>query len=172
MIESVWVRIHKWLDANAPASYGKLRPGASSEAIQSAELAIGLNLPDDLRASYRLHDGQLDEPGLIGGEGWCLLSLREMVEQWRRWSLSNPLDAGCVPIARHAAGDYVLLDLRPDANEPGHVLVQRHDLDGPDPIAPSYLSWLETFADQLEDGEFAYSEADGCVMYADEIDFG
>jgi cell wall assembly regulator SMI1 len=131
---------------------------------------MGLKFPIDVRASYRVHDGQGNEPGLIGGEGWCLLSLREMVEQWRRWSRSDPQDVGYVPVAWGGAGDHILLDLRPGAEEPGRVMVQRHDRDEPDPVAPSFRSWLEDFAGKLDDGEFAYSEADGCILYADEID--
>jgi cell wall assembly regulator SMI1 len=168
-MKAVWKRIHTWLDANAPAGYGDLRPGASLKEIRAAEDGMGLKLPDDVKASYRMHDGQGNEPGLVGGEGWCLLSLREMVEQWRRWSRSDPKDAGCVPVAWGGAGDYIFLDLRSDA-EPGRVMIQRRDRDDPDPVAPSFRSWLEDFADKLDDGEFAYSEEDGCIMYADEID--
>lgn len=68
------------------------------------------------------------------------------------------------------AGDYIFLDLSRTANPPGCVIVQRSDTDGPDPVASSFRSWLEGFAGQLEGDEFAYSEADGCLMYADEID--
>ena len=49
-------------------------------------------------------------------------------------------------------------------------MVQHRDRDVPDTVAPSFHSWLEDFADKLDTDEFAYSERDGCVMYADEID--
>ncbi|WP_439624491.1 hypothetical protein [Gemmata sp.] len=52
------------------------------------------------------------------------------------------------------------------------MIVQRSDTGGPGPVAPSFRLWLEGFADKLEGDEFAYSEADGCLMYADEIDLG
>lgn len=170
VMEAVWGRIHTWLDANAPEGHGHLRPGAGAEAIRATEETIGLELPADVKASYRIHDGQGNEPGLIGGEGWCLLPLQEMVELWRRWSRSDPKDAGCVPVARGGAGDYVYLNLRPGVEERGRVMVQRRDRDDPDPVAPSFRSWLEDFADRLDAGEFAYSEHDGCIMYADEVD--
>jgi hypothetical protein len=41
--------------------------------------------------------------------------------------------------------------------------------DEPDPFMPSFSFWLADFADHLEKGEFAHSEEDGCLMYADEI---
>lgn len=68
-MKAVWKRIHAWLDANAPAGYGRLRPGAGAGAIRAAEAALGVKLPAAVRASYRVHDGQADEPGLVGGEG-------------------------------------------------------------------------------------------------------
>jgi cell wall assembly regulator SMI1 len=82
-----------WLDANVPAGYGKLRPGVSAAAIRVAEKTMGLKLPNDVKASYRIHDGQGMEPGLVGGEGWMLLSLQNIVKVWRRWSRSNPKHA-------------------------------------------------------------------------------
>jgi cell wall assembly regulator SMI1 len=169
-MKDVWKRIHTWLDANAPAGYGHLRPGASADAIQAAEKAIGLKLPSAVKASYRVHDGQDNEPGLIGGEGWCLLPLQDMVAWWRKWCERSQRFRACVPVAWGGAGDYIFLDLSPVAESPGCVIVQRSDTDGPDPVAPSFRSWLGEFADKLEDGEFAYSEDDGCLMYADEID--
>lgn len=169
-MKAVWTRIHAWLDANAPEGYGHLRPGASDRAVQAAEEAMGVRLPDDLKTSYRTHDGQDNEPGLIGGEGWRLLSRQEMVEQWGRWCQSDPKSTCRVPIAWVGTGDYVFLNLALDAEESSRLMIQRSDSSDPDPLAPSFSSWLEGFADQLEDGEFAYSEDHGEVMYTDEID--
>jgi cell wall assembly regulator SMI1 len=173
-MKAIWDRIHTWLDANAPAGYGDLRPGASADEIRAAEEAMGLKLPDDVVASYRIHDGQDTQArygrGLVGGEGWRLLPLQEIVEQWGHWSRADPKDARSVPIADIGTGDYVFLDLDPDAEEPVHLMIQRRDTSDPDPFMPSFSFWLEDFVDELEGGEFAYSESHGAVMYADEID--
>jgi cell wall assembly regulator SMI1 len=166
-MEEIWKRIHTWLDANAPKGYGQLRPGTSVESISAAEDAIGQELPADVKASYLIHDGQVDEPGLIGGEGWCLFALREIVDHWQRWSTSQDRDR--LPIAWNAMSDHILIDLG-DGKHKGRVMVQRRDSDEPNPVAPSFRSWLEDFANRLDDDEFAYSEAGGCVMYADEIE--
>lgn len=168
-MKTVWKRIHAWLDENAPAGYGNLRPGASAEAIQTAEKTMGLKLPADVTAFYRIHDGQGKEPGLIGGEGWCLLPLQDMVTEWRKWCQQSERFRECVPVAWGGAGDFIFLDFSLAAKSPGCVIVQRGDADRPDPVARSFRSWLEKFADKLEDDEFAYSEDEGCLMYADEI---
>ena len=133
-MKAVWKRIHTWLDANAPAGYGNLRPAASAEAIQAAEQAMGVKLPDDVKASYRIHDGQDNEPGLVGGEGWRLLSLEEMVKQWGRWSQANPNNAPFVPIAWIGTGDYVFLNLDSNSQAPGCLMIQRSDSADPDPM--------------------------------------
>jgi cell wall assembly regulator SMI1 len=170
MMKAIWNRIHAWLEANAPKGYGCLRPGASAEAIRAAERAIRLKLPADVKALYRIHDGQGIEPGLIGGEGWRLSSLREMVKDWRDWSRSNPECPYRVPVARGEMDDHVFLDLGPDSEKPGRLLLQRLDSAEPHPVVPSFRHWLEDFADNLDAGEFTSSEDDGCIMYADERD--
>lgn len=169
-MKAIWKRIHTWLEANAPKGYGNLRPGASAEAICAAERAMELKLPSDVKASYRIHDGQKIEPGLIGGEGWLLLSLQEVVKNWRRWFRADPKYARRAPIAWIGTGDYVFLNFDPVCGEPGSLMIQRRDSVAPDPLAPSFRSWLKDFADKLDDGEFAYSEDDGSILYADEID--
>src|SRR4051812_47853514 len=116
-MKRVWDRIHAWLDANAPAGYGGLRPGASAEAIAAAEVAMGLTLPDDVKASYRIHDGQDGGPGLIGGEGWFLLPLEQIVRGWRNWSRDESNVARWVPLAWIGMGDYVFLNLEPDPED-------------------------------------------------------
>lgn len=49
-------------------------------------------------------------------------------------------------------------------------MVQRVDSDEPDLVAASFRAWLEDFANKLDNDEFAYSDSDGCLMYADEVD--
>lgn len=169
-MKQVWQRIQTWLDENAPAGYGSLRAGASAERVRAAEKAIGLKLPADVKVSYRIHDGQDTEPGLVGGEGWRLLSLKEIVEVWTRWIRADPKDARYVPIAWGEMDDYVFLNLDPDSERTRCLMAQRRDSAEPHPLASSFSAWLENFAKQLEDGEFVYSKDHGCIMYADELD--
>lgn len=180
-MKSVWDRIHAWLGANAPTGYGDLRPGAGEDEIRAAEEAMGLKLPDDVIASYLIHDGQETRArygrGIVGGEGWRLLPLCEIVELWGHWSRADPSDARHVPIADIGTGDCVFLNLDPDfraldpdAEEPGYLMIQRRDTAEPYAWMASFSSWLEEFADELARGRFAYSERQGSVMYADEIE--
>lgn len=166
-MKTVWDRIHHWLDANAPAGYGRLRPGASEGEIRAAEAEMGLELPGDVVASFRIHDGQDAEPGLVGGEGWWLASLRDALEANRRWTRHDPT-ATHFPLAWNGTSDYVFLDLRDP--RPGRLYVRRHECPDPFPLAASFRHWLDAFADELDAGAFAYSELHDEVMPADEID--
>src|SRR5437763_1938278 len=77
-----WRRIEAWLDAHWTGFRNGLRPGADEAEIE----AIGRSLPDDVRESYRLHDGQRQArddlehnlPGLFFGAG--LNPLRDRAE--------------------------------------------------------------------------------------------
>jgi cell wall assembly regulator SMI1 len=74
------------LEKHAPRVYASLAPGASSQAFDDAERAIGRELPLDVRQAYLRHDGnprdreveQLDffPPGLR------FSSLSQLVEDW------------------------------------------------------------------------------------------
>ncbi len=70
--QALWQRIEGWLSRHAPHAWQMLRPGASEGEIQQAEVAMGITLPEDFKASCRIHDGgpagkpgQFDQPGGI-----------------------------------------------------------------------------------------------------------
>lgn len=78
-------RLHHWLARHAPAVLADLRHPASEESLHAAETAMSLSFPADIRAAYRIHDGQDTDsygnfrPFLYGRE-W--LRLERMVEEW------------------------------------------------------------------------------------------
>jgi cell wall assembly regulator SMI1 len=102
-MKPLWDRIHVWLAAHAPDVLESLAPGATDEQIRAAEEAMGVTLPDDVRACYRIHNGQRPVlvnvtywpdlrcvPAFLHGEKWA--SLDRMVKQWRR--MKQLLDGG------------------------------------------------------------------------------
>src|SRR5262249_49088543 len=61
-VSILWPQIQTWLKTHAPDLW-KVRqplhsPGASEEVLQQAEAELGVTLPDDFKAFYRLHNGQ------------------------------------------------------------------------------------------------------------------
>jgi cell wall assembly regulator SMI1 len=57
-MREIWDMIEGWLALNTPWIQASLAPGATQDEIQTAEASLGLALPEDVRQSYRLHNGQ------------------------------------------------------------------------------------------------------------------
>ena len=80
MIETL-NRLEAALQRRAPSVYAGLRPPASDAQIAVAERALGVTLPEDVRAAYRWHDGCASELSIfVDLAQWC--SLEEMVSNW------------------------------------------------------------------------------------------
>lgn len=56
-VQALWQRIEGWLSRHAPHAWQMLRPGASEGEIQQAEVTMDITLPEDFKASCRIHDG-------------------------------------------------------------------------------------------------------------------
>jgi cell wall assembly regulator SMI1 len=185
MLEDAWARIHAWLAVNAPVVLGSLRPPATDEQLRVAEASMGgLVLPAEVRACYRVHDGQRavpmplpswpdrqEVPGLLYGERW--LSLERMVEHWR---IKNQLLVDgtfrrvgepqgpilplwwhpCwVPLTTDPFGYMKCLDLVPArGGRVGQVIYWCHDEPSRGVVAAGLTDWLARFADALEQGEW------------------
>src|SRR5687767_2048345 len=90
-MDEIWSRIDSWLAANAPDVLRSLHSGASEDDIRQTEVSLGVELPEDVRASYRVHDGQSFEgPGLINTREF--LSLERIRDEWKIWK--DLLDRG------------------------------------------------------------------------------
>jgi cell wall assembly regulator SMI1 len=63
MITTDLERILAWADSHVPGLRESLRRGAARARINAVEKTIGATLPEDVVALYRLHDGQVDNPG-------------------------------------------------------------------------------------------------------------
>ncbi|MBB5082534.1 SMI1/KNR4 family protein [Nonomuraea endophytica] len=73
-----WRRIERWLRANAPTTYRTLGAPGRARTIAVAESQMGLDFPDDLRASLLRHNGGNDV--LPGGLD---LTIRQIRDTWR-----------------------------------------------------------------------------------------
>jgi cell wall assembly regulator SMI1 len=189
-MKRVFDRIHVWLADNAPEVLASLRPGATETAIRAAEVAMGVTLPEDVRAAYRIHDGQVGPaPDFLYGYGWS--RLEEVVDTWR-WLAQLMRDAGAapartrkgdatrgdywhrawVPLATREDGGLFCLDLDPGpAGDAGQVIYWWRDMPSPRRVAAgSFRDWLEDFAGELEDGEWASHPEYGGLLRVDQLD--
>ena len=176
-MEVAWARIELWLAEFAPEVLNSLQPGATDEQISNTEAALGVTFPEDVRASYRIHDGQSPEgPGIM--DAWEFLSLSRMLDEWRIWK--GLLDGGdladaksepeegvaddwwnpkWVPLTYSGSGDHHCLDLAPmPGGEVGQIVLMYHDIPTRQVVAQSLGEWLKDFADDLEAGRYVYDE--------------
>ena len=157
---------------------------------------MGITFPEEVRASYAIHDGQIfgegSEPngyGIFGSkEFFCL---QNMVEDWQM--MKRLLDAGTfalfqsfpdpqiepvwwspewIPITHDGCANNTCLDMGPSAlGNTGQIISFWHDSSERQVIARSYSEWLSNFADDLEAGEYVCSdEYGGIAPYGDVYD--
>lgn len=179
-MEEVWQRIDLWLQANTPQIFETLQSGASDAGIAEFETILSIKLPEDVKASYRIHNGQfaysLDEKGLI--EGREFLSLERIRDEWEVWKelLDSEQFEGCesepdlgirndwwndkwIPITYDGAGNHDCLDLDPaDDGTVGQIITMWHDSSDREMVASSLRQWLQKYADGLESGQFVLQE--------------
>jgi cell wall assembly regulator SMI1 len=185
-VKDTWDRIDTWLRENAPDVQAALRPGASEEQIRSAEEAMGVSFPDEVKAAYRIHDGCSGAGFLYG---WEWLSLERMVSEWKVWK--DLLDGGdfdginsrphrairndwwhpsWIPLTYDGGGNHHCLDLAPaKRGRVGQIIMMWHD-DSERPLeADSFAAWLEAFADFLEAGDYGYGEQYGGLVPVEDL---
>ena len=101
-VRQAWDRIEQWFSKNVPSALENMGEPATQAQLDACEQALGVTLPDDVRASYMIHNGIKDEnnPGLFSS--WdVFLSLDQVIENWKI----------CVDIAKQFGGN----DDTPDA---------------------------------------------------------
>lgn len=102
-LHRTWERIHLWLEAHCPIVLASLGPPATDDQFREAEEVMGVELPEEVKAVYRIHDGQRAvpissswwpgaefAPGFLYGDEW--LSLADMLKSWRM--MKELFDAG------------------------------------------------------------------------------
>ena len=181
----IWERIHDWLAANAPQVLDNLRPGANDEEIYRVEAFFGVEFPEDFKLSYRVHDGQEEEccslfPYL---EFLSLQNVIKISEKWQNYSDDNfrcdPEDIfegiwngwwnpNWIPFTNESNGACQCVDLAPAAGgNVGQIIIVEWQEATRGLIAPNFRVYLETFADELERGEYRFSEGYGLVYLVD-----
>jgi cell wall assembly regulator SMI1 len=177
-MKAIWDRIHVWLSANAPEVLKSLRPGATDEQLRAAEAEMGVALPDDVKACYRIHDGQrckkgeMWPPTFLYGLEWETLS--DILNLWRgmkglvddgtfgRWRSipKGPIRTdwwhpAWIPLTsdHHGAGHYLDLDPAAGGNV-GQIIFWQNDDPGRYVESSSFTTWLAHFADELEAGNY------------------
>lgn len=85
-----WSRIDKWADENYPELYDQLCEGCTTNDLNELEHQLDCSLPQDVRDSLQIHDGQErggTPTGIIFGS--MLLDCEEIVQECDNWRRVN-----------------------------------------------------------------------------------
>lgn len=174
----LWQRIDAWFQNFAPTRAADLLPGVTPEELGEAEARLGLTLPADFKASYRMHNG-------AGGHGYLLMGypdfyplayVHSFAEIFRdhlqdpNWAGQEPgfvsdhlsqslpmqpvwCPAQWVTFAGDGSGYQWCIDLAPaPGGKWGQVTAWDHEYGPAAVLFPDFVSLLATYADQLEAG--------------------
>ena len=189
-VAHTWRRIEKWFGENGPSGLSAFHPGATETEISKLETALGVVLPADFAASYRLHNGAKTEP-VIALCGWQeFFPLTVIKSRWDVWK--KPFDDGVfadrkskpdspqirpvywsdkwVPFTNDGCGNLLCLDLAPSESGAVGQIIQVWKEPERELIAPSFAALLTKWADDLENNEYVWDEDEGLVT-AEEYEF-
>jgi cell wall assembly regulator SMI1 len=140
---------------------------------------MGLELPEEVRASYRIHDGTYRRGACLKLFGWnylmpldsvvrSLATLREIGEHMRdfvRENPSGPMKADYwnprwVPLMKDEESNYTCIDLDPAQGGFVGQVIDCTRYEGNRVLAQSWGDWLSGLADGLEAGKYRL-----CVPY-------
>ncbi len=183
-VDAAWDVIHDWLKRKCPDALATLNPPATNAALAKLEKALKVTLPDDFKASYRIHNGSARGSGPI--IGIAMLSTADIVLWWRQlqavakdWAELLPIQASFkkgaikedavnpkwIPFLGPDLDNFVGLDFDPGpAGSKGQVInfgVDEFKYDSNRFIlAPSFGAFLNYVADLMSGGK-VIDEGDG-----------
>jgi cell wall assembly regulator SMI1 len=168
VIPRLWQSIERVLQAHAPEAAATLAPPATDEEIADLEAAIWVSLPEDLRLSLKVHNGQNDPTRChaFTDEG-ILLGTQQIADRWRMVTEIDESEGSraapgqgpwwkttCIPFT-DAEGNMLCVDMDEALGDRiGEVVCHVHDSEIERGLGASYAHWLSSVAGRLEAGLF------------------
>jgi cell wall assembly regulator SMI1 len=89
-VSHTWRRIDSWAEDNYPELFDQLCEGATDNDLNDLEHQLDCSLPQDVRQSLMVHDGQ-ERGGAPTGIIFAsmLLDCEEIVQEWEQWTRVN-----------------------------------------------------------------------------------
>jgi len=89
-VTNSWSKMDNWAEENYPELFDQLCEGCTSNDLNDLEHQLDCSLPQDVRQSLQVHDGQErggTPTGIIFGA--MLLDCEEIVQEWENWRKVN-----------------------------------------------------------------------------------
>ncbi|TDD04581.1 SMI1/KNR4 family protein [Nonomuraea diastatica] len=187
-VDRQWRRIERWLKANAPRTYKTLGAPGRARTIAIAEAQMGVDFPDDLRASLLRHNGSRGARAFGFGfwhDGASNLGIRQIRDAWRSQCSWNRTDLGPDPATESWNGrmiPFVHFGER-SSGDGVYAVVDSAEgtvgwddtISGMGPRLPSYYALMRAVADALEQGaaiDGRRPAVRGGVLRWDNIEYG
>lgn len=180
-ITLAWRKIEWELYQLDPVLVKRLPPGATHEALASAEAELEVRFPVDVRRYFQVHDGfgsgmdfsvrTEQNSGL-----YLLMPLHEMVRSWKtlrdigadlqvnEGMFSEPMgpiksswyDRAWIPFTDNCQGDHHCMDFSPEeGGEVGQIIFWWHEKGATEIVAYTFLDWFTALAEGLASGEYS-----------------
>ncbi|HLW65172.1 MAG TPA: SMI1/KNR4 family protein [Gemmataceae bacterium] len=178
LVPTLWKRIESALSEVLPdPSKIRLAAAATEDAIRNLETTIGIQLPEDLRASLRVHNGQTDCNAVSFCNDGRLLSVTGIADTWflfRRiieeqreqpadlnpsFALEEWWNTSWVPFAECDAENLcVNMDPTVRGTAKFGAVIRHLRSDTFESVAPSFGDWLDWVARRIERSAFTVDE--------------
>ena len=91
----LWKRIDRWLEDNYEELFENLSMGATLNDVNELEHEMDCTLPQEVRESLQVHDGQ-ERGGMPTGVvfGCMMLDCEEIMQEWQQWRTINEVYFG------------------------------------------------------------------------------
>ncbi|MGQ7889177.1 SMI1/KNR4 family protein [Paenibacillus sp. WC2504] len=177
----LWERLENWLKDHAPEILDDLNPGASESEILALETNLGFKLPDDLKESLSIYNGQSGKSKWLVA-GWELLSTKRILEEWEVWKdlydsesfidydvepqggIANVWwQPAWIPLTYNGCGDHHCLDLAPaNRGKNGQIISMWHDSDERKVLAEGFKQWFGYLVQTFEsnDADYVFKSGD------------
>lgn len=185
-VRTTWTRLEKWLQKNLPAAHRSLNHGATQRQIRDLEKATRRTLPDDLKESLLIHNGQKDVlEGVVFG--LLLIPIDWILSDWELMRRvpedgaasaehgSTPIDAvqccdnhpGWIPLTFDGSGSHLGVDLAPGVKGAwGQVINFGKSEYNHFAISASWGDFLADLMDELAAGNYSLvTEDHGRVIF-------
>ncbi|MDM8553468.1 SMI1/KNR4 family protein [Desulfococcaceae bacterium HSG7] len=180
-MKQLWQDIMAWFKDHAEQCYKdmlSITTGATDEQLHDLESVIGKTLPDDFKDYLRLYN----KCYRVAFFEYTGVDTKRIVKNWKRLTelvKNGTFDThqvfetttgvrrvkwhpGWLPFAEDGGGNLICIDLAPpEGHEYGQVFYWENRGGPGDPIAPSFLTFVQWYRDELQSGGYAYDEASG-----------
>lgn len=153
-----WRKIDRWAEQNYEELWDQLGEGCTQNDVNELEHELDVSLPQDVRESLSIHDGQ-ERGGRPTGIifGCMLLDCEEIVQEWKNWKLVNEeyLSGAKKPQAHYpikglnGGGSSSSSQPNPNSKYWREELLDRQDSQPPKAIQKAYAhpSWISLARD-------------------------